>query len=540
MAHGDPLFLGITGPKGYTVFSPGPLQTVANGVTYQAFAQGYASDQWQITLRLTNGDTLTQDRDTTAADSAADARARLSKVIPADRIEIVTLTAPATVGSSPLPGGPVAYAVRIKGFDSAAAAHTALDTQVVPAGLAGKVLYTAQDGAPSTGPWNIRVISIAPDSPYALKAVHGADLRTPETLRDQVRLSGALLGVNASEAVPIDQAPNSVYLTPEDGRYTGIPEGVVMEGGNLLSTANDGRSALVLGHGAPVADSARIAEISTAVSVSAGGSSHPVTGIDRVPGYVYGCGMPGLRSADPYRNPGAAWRNAPCTTTDDLVAFRPEWGDSTPPAADPSLPVREVVMDGNWTVTDAHTWLGTAIPAGGRVLQAVGQKAVQWLTDHAPKGATLQPSASVTDQNGASVTAGSPDMLVGGGPALMRDGRIYINARENGILTDAYTASNTLAERMPRTMVGIAKDGTVHLVTVDGRNPDSSVGVTMSEAAAVMQWVGDTDALELGNGGDTAMIIKDTLYNTPMNDWGSAPKTGYERKLTNALVLAPR
>ncbi|MFF3619093.1 phosphodiester glycosidase family protein [Streptomyces sp. NPDC002467] len=58
------------------------------------------------------------------------------------------------------------------------------------------------------------------------------------------------------------------------------------------------------------------------------------------------------------------------------------------------------------------------------------------------------------------------------------------------------------------------------------------------EAAAVMKWLGAADALSLGSGGDTTLLIKGSLYNRPMDTWQSP--TPVEHEVGNAIVVVPR
>lgn len=78
------------------------------------------------------------------------------------------------------------------------------------------------------------------------------------------------------------------------------------------------------------------------------------------------------------------------------------------------------------------------------------------------------------------------------------------------------------------------------LVTIDGRDPRTSIGVTAQEAAGVMQWLGAEDALSMGIGGDTTLVSESgsTLYNRPMNSWTATGPT--ERKVGNAVVVVGR
>ena len=63
-----------------------------------------------------------------------------------------------------------------------------------------------------------------------------------------------------------------------------------------------------------------------------------------------------------------------------------------------------------------------------------------------------------------------------------------------------------VAGRHPRTLAGVQEDGTLLLVTVDGRRAGWSAGVTLPEAARVMRALGARDALNLDGGGSTALV----------------------------------
>lgn len=126
--------------------------------------------------------------------------------------------------------------------------------------------------------------------------------------------------------------------------------------------------------------------------------------------------------------------------------------------------------------------------------------------------------------------------MAGGGPGLVRDGEIFVNTAANGLTGLTGGPNNALVQRHPRTMAGVTAAGELLLVTVDGRDVASSVGVTWPEAAAVMKWLGATDAIGLGSGGDTTMAIDGAVANRPMDDWGRSN----ERKVSNAVVVVPR
>lgn len=123
---------------------------------------------------------------------------------------------------------------------------------------------------------------------------------------------------------------------------------------------------------------------------------------------------------------------------------------------------------------------------------------------------------------------------IGGGPRIVRHGRVSVEyARES--------FSRLFAEeRHPRTAVGHSHDGRwLYLLTVDGRQPGYSVGMTLAELASFMNSrladftesaTNAYQAMNLDGGGSTTMVIDRQVVNSPSEQTG-------ERPVANALVL---
>ena len=80
-------------------------------------------------------------------------------------------------------------------------------------------------------------------------------------------------------------------------------------------------------------------------------------------------------------------------------------------------------------------------------------------------------------------------------------------------------------------------EGNLLLVTVDGRNPGHSLGVTTSELADLMIEFGAEDAINLDGGGSTTMVFADPtprVVNIPVGV-GNVP--GTERLNGNSLAI---
>ncbi len=77
--------------------------------------------------------------------------------------------------------------------------------------------------------------------------------------------------------------------------------------------------------------------------------------------------------------------------------------------------------------------------------------------------------------------------------------------------------------RHPRTGVGIRPDGTLLFVTVDGRQPLKSVGMSLPELTDLFVELGAVSAINLDGGGSTAMVVRDRVVNSPSDPTGERP-----------------
>jgi len=82
-------------------------------------------------------------------------------------------------------------------------------------------------------------------------------------------------------------------------------------------------------------------------------------------------------------------------------------------------------------------------------------------------------------------------------------------------------------------MFGIDGGGHAWLVTVDGRQPDASAGMTLVELQRLAKRIGLTDALNLDGGGSTTMVIAGNVVNHPSDPTGA-------RTVSDVLLVVPR
>ncbi len=96
--------------------------------------------------------------------------------------------------------------------------------------------------------------------------------------------------------------------------------------------------------------------------------------------------------------------------------------------------------------------------------------------------------------------------IISGGPFLIKDGEIYIDAKEEKL--------TAISGRNPRTLIGYTKDNELILATVDGRE-NRSVGMTLYESAKFMQKLGCINAINLDGGSSSVMYLKGQIANKP-------------------------
>jgi len=114
------------------------------------------------------------------------------------------------------------------------------------------------------------------------------------------------------------------------------------------------------------------------------------------------------------------------------------------------------------------------------------------------------------------------DQAIGGGPFLVRDGKVAIDWTAQGF-TGAF-ANN----RHPRTAVGRTRKGDVWFVTIDGRQA-LSAGATLEEAARIMIKLGCVEAVNLDGGGSTTFHLFGMTLNRPSD--------GKEREVANGVLF---
>jgi len=193
-----------------------------------------------------------------------------------------------------------------------------------------------------------------------------------------------------------------------------------------------------------------------------------------------------------------------------LVLYTPAYGPSTAtngfgaelvlrvvePAASPRLGQTALVELVGFTAGGGNS----SIPSDGLVLSGHGGAAAG-LADLWGR----HQSGAVSRRGLLRVETTAPVAeSVGGTPILVHEGRRWV----------ADDGSGFVAGRHPRTIVGWSPSETL-LVTIDGRQPGYSIGLSLPDAAVLLLSLGATEAVNLDGGGSTTLAAGPTVLNRP-------------------------
>ncbi len=203
----------------------------------------------------------------------------------------------------------------------------------------------------------------------------------------------------------------------------------------------------------------------------------------------------------------------------ELVVFTPEFHRTTLTTPDG---VEVTVERGR--VAALNDAVGSLpIPRDGLVISASG-KSREWALANLKRGMRIEIK---TEINANPPIPFKPEFIIGAGPRLLASGKFVANEEA------ANHSESLIRLRHPRTAIGWRADGKLILVTVDGRQPQKSVGLTIEELAKLMVELGCVEAMNLDGGGSTTMVIRNKVVNRPSDQTG-------ERAVSDALLVFAR
>jgi exopolysaccharide biosynthesis protein len=331
----------------------------------------------------------------------------------------------------------------------------------------------------ATGPWVINLLKVD---------LKQADLRVAHALDEGVGLEttssiaaryGAIAAINAG-----------FFRTT--GTYRGESTGVLVVDGKLISDPLEGRAAFGL--------------IKNAIGVEV------IFGHLKFSGYV---------ESGRSRRSAISGLNRP-RDANELIAYTPEFHRTTLTTPDGV----EAIVRRNRVVRIRAGEGSSSIPRDGFVVSASGT-AREWVLANLRVGSVARMESRLTPAESENKDAWKrASFIVGGGPQLIKGGKVAITFEDEKI------AAKFVSDRHPRTAIARLKDGLVMVVTVDGRQPGVSAGMTLPELADLLLEFGALEAINLDGGGSTTMVVNGKLVNKPSDPAG-------ERPVSDALLILP-
>lgn len=187
--------------------------------------------------------------------------------------------------------------------------------------------------------------------------------------------------------------------------------------------------------------------------------------------------------------------NQPRMLSTYTLLYTDKWGKNSPPP--PKYGSNVLILDGR--IKGIYK-MAVEIPSGGYILSAPdevikkikGQEELKLKIEYPPQF-----------QNS--------EHIISGGPFLLKDGEVYIDANEEKL--------TSITGRNPRTLMGYTEDNDLILVTIDGREK-YSVGMSLYEAAKFMKQLGCRNAINLDGGSSSVMYLNGKITNTPPSAGG--------------------
>ena len=223
---------------------------------------------------------------------------------------------------------------------------------------------------------------------------------------------------------------------------------------------------------------------------------------------------------------GLSLFGAPCAEAEDAAKAGATGAAPLPPAS-PALQRTSWRIGRDGRVA-AVTPPGRAEPA---FVDGVGERLTYRGAALPSDLARLGPGTRVT----VSPRIGSPDAVVlrdapdaVGGAGLLVSGGVAVTDWSMERFSPAFAA-----DRHPRSVVGVAADGAIWLIAVDGRQPSHSVGMSFTELQRLCAALGLRDALNLDGGGSTTLVVQGRIVNRPSDLTGP-------RQVSDAIVVRKR
>lgn len=129
-------------------------------------------------------------------------------------------------------------------------------------------------------------------------------------------------------------------------------------------------------------------------------------------------------------------------------------------------------------------------------------------------------SENANAEIGAKCMQWPMETAVGGGPTLIKRGLVFISSREEV----RFAGKEDSLEA--RTAMGYTRDNRLIILVIEGGHPGESTGATLLEEANIMKDLGCWEALNLGGGGSTCLLVNGQSIVKPATPTGEQEAVG--------------
>lgn len=277
--------------------------------------------------------------------------------------------------------------------------------------------------------------------------------------------------------------------------FAGNPIGLHMEDGNLITEPTKNRSSFLRLKNGTYA----IASYSFKGTITVGAVTVPLSGLNRKPEAMA-----------------------------ETIAFTTQFGSHTLKLDNRYWLVLDV-PDGSLHVgsVTASATLTDKVPqlelTPNRVVIGISQVTYDMLKPVVTDGARVTVTCELMPIDTDAPIASDIGDAVTGAPRILTNGKIDVRTKQEK-MSDSFSTV-----RHPRTAVGIRPDGSIVLLTVDGRQPELSRGATLAELASMLIANGATQGLNLDGGGSSVAVARNLVVNSPSD--------GSQRPVADALIV---
>ena len=433
-------------------------------------------------------------------------------------------------------GRSIGKLVQLGNFESIEQAKM-IQKDLASSGVKLNVFHTSLRGHQG-GLFDISILKLSPKyyKGQLISSLGNNTVSSPEKTSSIAHKANAIAAVNAG-----------FFVFDTQYGILGDPAGISVIDGKLVSEAVNERPALLIRNEPNLAIDI-LTGVKTKQTISLDGIELLINGINRAIGKILNCGQLNEQQSIP------AVHDHLCESNNEIIIYDDNFGELSTLQSSVNF---SFFIDDNDAIYDINKNSHDTVPKGHYYLRAIGPKAIT-LKALVKQGMRANIDFKVISSAG-ELNLEKGMYLINGGPTLLIEGQNNKTLRavqgwdiqeslsgksaedKNDLIDKTDLQKNSrnnfyhswMVNRHPRTAVGITKNNDIYIVVVYGRNPDSSVGASVSEMADIMKSLQVEKAMNLDGGGSSIMIINGKATGKPSDIAG-------ERAVGDAILFLPQ